>query len=89
MPALAGYLPYDATGHTVTLTMKRPDGSLLSKTATIGTYDEDEGRTPISFAWSSTDLQAGERQKCEVRDVNGSSSLTYPPFFLFVRERNA
>ena len=90
LPALGGFLPYDATGHTVTLTMKRPDGTLLSKTATIGAYDEDEGKTPISFAWASDDFQAGERQPCEVRDVTaGGDSLTYPLFFLNVRARNA
>lgn len=89
LPALAGFVPFDAAGHTITLTLKQPSGELVERTATLGTYDEDTGKTPISFAWQAGDLVAGERQPCEVRDEVGGDTMTWPSFMLNVRARLA
>lgn len=89
-PDLTGRVPYDATGYTYTLTIKRPDSSLLSKTATVSAYDSAAGTTAFSFAWADDDLQAGDRQVCEISELDvANKRLTWPLFLLNVKARNA
>ncbi len=90
-PNLTGRVPYDATGYTYTLTIKRPgDSELLVKAADVQAYDADAGTTAFTFAWEDGDLVAGDRQLCEVieHDADGLA-MTFPEFLINVKARNA
>jgi hypothetical protein len=89
-PDLTGSVPYDATGYAYSLSVKRPDGSLLVKAATVAAYNSTTGTTSFSFAWAADDLQAGDRQVCEIIEYDASNKpMTWPLFLLNVKARNA
>jgi hypothetical protein len=80
-PDLAGEFPYDITGHTIEMDIRRPDGTLLTKTAalvapTLGTF---------KFVWVADDLQVGLNQLCLIRDLDADDApLSTEKFFIDV-----
>jgi hypothetical protein len=87
-PDLTATVAYDATGRTYTMTMKRPDDTLLTKTATI--VSATSSASVFTFEWDEDDLQAGDRQLCEISETDEDGKrMTWPPFFINVRARNA
>lgn len=88
-PDLVGTLPYDLTGHTIELLIKRPDGSLLTKTAEITeAFDEETNLGTFVFEWEAGDLQVGANQICQVRDLDADSrAASWPKFLLDVIEQ--
>lgn len=90
-PVLVGRLPYDLAGHTIELRIKRPDGTVLDKTATItDPFDEDEGVGTFAFSWDADDLQVGLGQVCQVRDLDALvKPASWPKFMIDVIPREA
>lgn len=87
LPEIAGVLDdTDITGFTITLHLRKPDGTIAVIPAIIlvaasGTF---------KFAWGATDLKAGLGQECEVQFINASSlALTSPKFIINVDEELA
>lgn len=84
-PDLAGTLNYSIAGHTLTLAIKRPDASLLVKTAVIDSDGSDGENAVFRFVWQAGELQAGLRQICQFFDTDASARrLSSPKFFLNV-----
>lgn len=76
----------DITGYTITLNLRQPDGTDVTKTASI--LDAANGK--FKFVWDSSDLVSGYGQPAQVRIVNGSSKeLDIPQFLINVRPRIA
>ena len=74
----------DLTGHTVVLRIRRPDGSILEKTATEVAYATKQ--SSFKFTWDAGDLQAGCDQPCEVKFTDGGGKpLTSRKFLIDVR----
>lgn len=86
-PDLVFQFPYDITGHTITLRMKRPSPSpLLIKTAVITDAESGQGK----FVWAVGDLVAGGNQQCEIRDVDADNRpLTSEKFTIDVEPPTA
>ena len=77
---LAGGLQVSA--FTITLHIRRPDGTLLVKTAA------DLGGSNGEFTWAAGDLQAGMNQRAEISSDDGAGAVfTWPPFLMDVDER--
>lgn len=75
-------LDQDLTGFTVTLHLRRGDGSILVKTATA--IDLAQGH--VKFVWAPGDLVAGFNQEAEIQFVDaGGKPLTGPLFLMDVR----
>jgi len=76
----------DLTGFTVTLHLRRKDGSVLVKTATP--IDIAQGH--FKFSWAAGDLVAGLNQEAEIQFVDGGGKpLTSKLFLIDVREEIA
>lgn len=76
----------DLTGFTVTLHLRRVDGTVLVKTATP--IELTQGH--FKFSWAPGDLVAGFNQEAEVQFVDGGGKpLTSPQFLMNVREQIA
>lgn len=88
-PDLVGTLPYDLTGHTIELDIKRPDGTVLTKTAEIvDPFDDDDDVGTFRFVWEADDLQVGGNQVCQLRDIDSSARpLSSPKFMIDVIDR--
>ncbi len=71
--------------YTITLHLKRPDGTVLVKAAT------DLGGSKGQFQFAAGDLQAGLQQLAEVQSVNIATSRpqTSTKFFIDVEEELA
>jgi len=76
----------DLTGYTITLHMRRADGTVLIKAATA--IDLLQGH--FAFEWSAGDLQAGINQETEIQFVEpGGKPLTSSLFLVDVRDEVA
>lgn len=86
-PDLVGTLPYDLTGHTIELRIRRPDETLLTKTAEItDAYDADTGLGTFVFEWEAGDLQVGLNQICRVVDLDADArAASWPEFLIDVK----
>jgi hypothetical protein len=72
----------DLTAYTVTLHLRRIDGTVLIKAATA--IDLEQGH--FSFDWAEGDLVAGYNQEAEVQFVDGDDKpLTSKLFLIDVR----
>lgn len=86
-PDLVGVFPYDISGHTITLHIRRPSPStVLVKTVTI--VDGPAGEWKV--VWSAGDLVLGTNQLCEIQDTDGDGRpLTSEKFLIDVVEQIA
>lgn len=73
------------TGWTITLHLKRPDGTILTKTAAI----TDGPGGAYEFTWAAGDLQAGKMQEAEVQFDTGSGVFTEADLFFTIRSQLA
>ena len=62
----------DLTGYTVTLHLRRPDGTTVTKTGVI----TDAAGGQFKFKFDAGDLVAGDCQLAEVQFVNPSTDIT-------------
>ncbi len=85
-PYLVGTFPWSISGHTIELDIVRPDGSLLTKEATIDVAADGT----FHFEWEAGDLQVGMNQLCAIRDIFGDDKpYTSPDFFIHVKAKKA
>jgi hypothetical protein len=81
LPEIGGKLKFDISSHTITLNLRRPDGTIIQISATV--VDAPNGL--FKFKFGPTDLVAGKNQTCEVviADASGEQTKT---FLIDVRE---
>ena len=84
LPELGGFLSNtDLTGYTVTLNMDRPDGTVLSRPATL----TDPANGLFKIDWAATDLIAGTCQLTTLRFTSPSGEVETERFYVDVARK--